>query len=49
MTLPPLTHLIGKSLGYIFIAAIIPVFIIAYAVAGVLTAVRCVWGWVPGD
>jgi hypothetical protein len=49
MTLPPLTYLIGKSLGYILIAAIIPIFIIAYAVAGVLTVVRFVWGWVPGD
>ena len=46
MTLPPLTHIIGRTLGYAIIAVLLPLLSLAFIISAIVTAATwaCQWG-----
>ena len=48
MTLPPLTHIIGRTLGYAIIAVLLPLLSLAFIISAIVTAATWAWRW-SGD
>ena len=46
MTLPPLTFIIGRALGYLIVLALLPALLLGYVIGGV--AAGAVWIWSGG-
>ena len=45
MTLPPLTHIIGRTLGYAIIAVLLPLLSLAFIISAIMTAATWAWRW----
>lgn len=45
MTLPPLTRVIERTIGYAIIAVLLPLLSLAFIISGIVAAATWAWRW----